>query len=151
MAAEQAVTCLALGIFCLWRAGMARLARLVRPEILHDLCVDFGNVRVCEILMTGLARAHRISCEVCGRVYIVSAMTVDTIGQVGLVLRLEVPRVMQFCRRMTLLTIAGNFSCEFAETIGRVWLMRVLIALLRPVAIGAKDRRGCMRPVHRIV
>ena len=78
-------------------------------------------------------------------------MAVDTVRHVGIILGLKMARIVQFFRRMTLLAIAGDLRFELAEALCGVRLVRVLIALLRPVTVGAEDRRCRMHAMHRIV
>ena len=94
MQAEQAVTGLAFGILCLRRAGMACLARLAWPKILHDLRMDRCDVRIWEILVTRLAGAHRVRLQVSSGGNPVPTVAVHTMGQVGFILSLKVPRIM---------------------------------------------------------
>ena len=108
-------------------------------------------MRIGKILVAGLAGSNGVGLEYGRRRDIVPAMTVDTIGQIALVLGLEMSGVMQFRRGVTLLAIAGDLCLERTEAFRRVRLVRVLIALLRTVAVGAKDRRRRMHSMHRIV
>lgn len=90
---EQAVAGLALGIRRLFHIAMTGLAGL--PFHVGDqFGVDFAHMGIVEGRVTALAETDRVGAHGVGRAYIMPAMTVSTGGEVGVVLGLEMPRVM---------------------------------------------------------
>lgn len=148
LAAQQAMTGLAFGVFALRRAGVTGLARLAGAEVADQFGVNVADLLVLKLHVTLLTGANRVGNHGCGRRHFMTAMTVDAVWQVGFVLRLKMTRIVQQRRCMTLLTVLRDFRLELTDVLSRILAVRILITLPWAMTIGAIDRRCSARAMY---
>lgn len=146
---EQAMARLAFRICRLRLTGVAGLAGLVGLQVGDEFVMHALDFWIVVTLMTGLTCSDRIGAHGCRRGYSMSAVTIHTRGNIGIVLRLQMTGIMQYSWLVALLTTGGNIRLELVKRHCRIGLMGIEIAAAILMTVNTVDWLGSIVAMHR--